>query len=181
MSSKHLHIRHDQLLPLVLGLTDGILTALILTSGTLINPTRHVTISLALRIAISALASSAFVFFVARYSELRTQLVDAERQLNLTSHGQLATGKLGSAVRRQAVIAAVISSVSSFLGALIPLAASVVLPMSRWSGVIVALAALGFLGIGLAKAVFGNAFRWCAVLIVGGICLFLLGVRLKIV
>ncbi len=51
--------------------------------------------NLAIRVATAALVSGGFVFFVAKYAELRGQLIQAEKELNLTSHGKLATTTLG--------------------------------------------------------------------------------------
>jgi predicted membrane protein (TIGR00267 family) len=181
MSETSWRLRRDHLLPLVLGLSDGVLTALTLAAGSLVDSLRHMTFGLALRIAISALASSAFVFLVARYSQLRGELVNAERQLNLTSHGRLAASSLGQAIRREAIVAAILSSLASFMGALIPLVVAVLFPANSWVAIAVALMVLGLLGVGLAKTVFGNPLYWSGALVLGGIVLSVLGVRLRIV
>jgi len=179
MSLNHWCRKH--LLPLVLGLSDGVLTALTLAAGRLLDVHSHIGIGMAVRIAVSALATGAFVFFVARYAELRSELVNAEKQLNLMSHGRFAASKLGRDIFREAAAAAVVSSASSFLGALIPLTMAVLCPNSRWLAVLVALMGLALLGIGLAKAVSGNILHWSATLLVGGIAMSILGVQLRIV
>jgi predicted membrane protein (TIGR00267 family) len=170
-----------QLLPVVLGLSDGVLTALTLAAGSVLNPGRQIAMSMALRIAVSAFASGAFVFFVARYSQLRSELVNAEKQLNLTSHGRLATSKLGRDVLREAILSSSISSVSSFVGAMIPLAVAALLPAHGWAGLAAAFVALALLGLGLAKVSRGNPLYWSAALVIGGVALSILGVRLRIV
>lgn len=126
--------RQKQLLPIVLGLSDGVLTALTLATGSLVDGDRHIAMNMALRISASAFATGAFVFFVARYSQLRAQLVVAERQLNLTSHGRLASSKLGRTILREAIVAATLSSVSSFVGAMIPLLVAAPGPIPRLGG-----------------------------------------------
>jgi predicted membrane protein (TIGR00267 family) len=173
--------RRERLLPLVLGFSDGILTALTLAAGRLTSREQPVTASLALRIAAGALASGAFVFFVARYSELRRELIRAERQLNLTSHGQLAASRLGAAVFREGLLAGLISSVAAFCGALVPLMVAALLPGYRWASIVAALVTLALLGIGLAHTVHGRMLRWSVGLVAGGVVLSIVGAYLKII
>jgi len=175
------HWQHKHLLPVVLGLCDGILTALTLAAGSLLDARRQIGIGMALRIAVSALATGAFVFFVARYAEFRSELVHAEKQLNLMSHGRFAASKLGRDILREAIVAAVLSSGFSFLGALTPLTVAVLVPGNRWTAVFVALVGLALLGLGVARAVSGSLLYWSTTLVVGGIALCILGVQLRIV
>ncbi|HEY7536057.1 MAG TPA: hypothetical protein VH878_08950, partial [Thermodesulfobacteriota bacterium] len=74
---------------LVIGLVDGILTALTLAGGKVLNTRDSIETTLVLRISMAAALSGAFIFFVAEYVRLRGELVHAERHLNLTSHGHL--------------------------------------------------------------------------------------------
>jgi VIT1/CCC1 family predicted Fe2+/Mn2+ transporter len=170
-----------QLLPIVLGLSDGVLTALILATGRLVDPGRHIPMNMALRISASAFATGAFVFFVARYSQLRAELVVAERQLNLTSHGRLASSKLGRAIFSEAIVAASLSSLSSFVGAMIPLSVAALVPAHGWAALAAALVTLALLGAGLAKVCFGRPLYWSSTLVAGGVVLSILGAQLRIV
>jgi predicted membrane protein (TIGR00267 family) len=167
-------------LDLVAGLCDGILTALILAAGKLLNGGESVNVGLAMRVALAATLTGGFAFFVARYADLRSELVRAERQLNLRSHGRFASSRLGRAVLREAGLGALIISVCSFLGALLPLIISAMLPRPTWMGVAVAIGTLALLGIFLAKAVYGSSVRWASVLAVAGVLLSLIGVKLEI-
>jgi predicted membrane protein (TIGR00267 family) len=169
------------LLPGVLGFTDGILTALTLVAGRLTNAEHPVSLGLALRVAAAALVSGAFVFFVARYAELREELVDAERQLNLNSRGRFASGRLGAAVLREGLASSMVSSFASFCGALVPLLAGALFSHHRWASILAAEVALALLGGGLARAVHGGWVRWSAGLIFGGLILSAIGAYLKLV
>jgi predicted membrane protein (TIGR00267 family) len=169
------------LLAPVLGLSDGILTSLTLAAGLLTSGEQPITFSLTLRVALAALVSGAFVFFVGRYAELRGELVHAEFQLNLTSHGQLAASYLGKAASREALSFALISSVASFCGALVPLLPAAVFPTHRWASIITALVVLALLGIGLSRAVHGGWLRWTVGLVASGCTLSVIGAYLKIV
>ncbi|WP_213069428.1 hypothetical protein [Methylomicrobium album] len=87
------HPKHR--LDLVAGWRDGILTALTLASGRLLDADTPIDAGLALRVATAAAVSGGFILFVAHYAELRSELIHAERQLNLRSHGCLAATRLG--------------------------------------------------------------------------------------
>jgi predicted membrane protein (TIGR00267 family) len=181
MRSKGGLFGQDKLLPAVLGFSDGILTALTLAAGRLTSDGRPMTFSLALRLAMAALASGAFVFFVARYAELRRELIRAERQLNITTHGQLATSHLGKTVFWEGVAAAVISSLAAFLGALTPLTVAAVFPRHGWVSILTALVSLALLGVGLARVVHGRVLHWAVGLVLGGGVLSVIGAYLRIV
>lgn len=168
-------------LSLIAGVCDGILTALILTTGRLLHPAAPMTLNLALRVASGALASGAFVFFVAQYAELRGELIHAERQLNLTTHGRFATTQLGRAVLHEALVFAALASLCAFIGALIPLLMSVLLPAPPWLSVAITIAVLGMLGVSLARAIYTSALRWSLALMFGGSVLACLGAVLHIV
>jgi predicted membrane protein (TIGR00267 family) len=168
-------------LDLVAGLSDGILTSLILAGGTLFDPESSMSLGLSLRVAVAAAVAGAFVFFVAHYAELRSELVNAERQLNLLSHGRFAASRLGQAVLRESLVGAMIASVCTFIGALIPLLASMIPTGPAWLGVAVAIAALALLGFLLGRAVYGNPIRWALGLILAGAFVAGIGMKLRIV
>jgi VIT1/CCC1 family predicted Fe2+/Mn2+ transporter len=172
---------HRSLLPPVLGFADGILTGLTLAAGELTKSGQPISLNRALAIATSALVSGAFVFYVAHYAQLRGELVHAERQLNLLSHGRLASTRLGYAVLKEALWAAGLSSVASFLGSLIPLLTGFFLPRFRWGAIAISMTSLGILGIGLAHVVHGSYWRWCVGLVISGAVLSFIGIKLHIV
>jgi predicted membrane protein (TIGR00267 family) len=167
-------------LDLVAGLCDGILTALTLAAGKLLSANDPISIGLALRVATAAAVSGGFILFVAHYAELRGELVQAERQLNLLSRGHLATTRLGRAVLSEAVTGALIAAGCSFCGALLPLLVGAFLPGIPWFAIGVALGALAVLGGALGKVVYGSPLGWSIALLLGGLVLSYVGMRLKI-
>ena len=179
MSPRGGRSRASLVLPLALGVSDGILTALILAGGTVLRGS-GLTLTLALRVAAVAFVSIVFAMFVAEYSQYRSELARAGRQLNLTTSGRLATTHLGRAVLRDAMIGALLASVASFIGAVVPLAIGAVLPGASWVALVVALAALGGLGIVLASSVGGRRFLWAVSLIIAGAVVLVIGVQLDI-
>lgn len=174
--------RGDILTAAVMGFVDGILTALTLAASLLVgdHDTRSLTLDYALRIAVGASVSGVFVYFVAKYAEFRRQLVRAERELSLVSGGQLAATNLGRAVARECAVSAVVSGLTSFTGALVPLCIGVAFPRYPWIAAGASLIALGLLGAALAKGVYGSAVKWCLTLILGGALLTAIGVKLAI-
>ncbi len=138
-------------MPVVMGIVDGILTSLTLTGHLLLDPEHGLTLAFSLRVGASAFFSGAFVYLVAKYTELRQQLAHAERELSLATRGQLAVTTLGRAIARDAVLSAGVASSAAFVGALAPLCVAVVLPHFRWAPIAAALA-LALLGAALAKS-----------------------------
>ncbi len=169
------------LFPLVIGLADGILTSLTLAADKIVGSHEPIDSTLALRISAATALVGVFIFFVAEYVRLRGELVHAEFHLNLTSHGHLATTQLGRMVFRDTLMGTVISGAFSFLGALLPLMSGIVLPGLRWLPIAVAIIALGLLGVGLARSVYGNAIRWAIALVIAGILLTIVGVKLHVI
>jgi predicted membrane protein (TIGR00267 family) len=165
---------------MVMGVVDGILTALTLAAGLIVDNARSMTLALALRVAAAAFFSGAFVYFVAKYTEFRHQLVHAERELSLASRGQLAVTHLGRTIIREAVVSAAMSSTAAFVGAFGPLIVAVLFPRYHWAAVAAALIALGLLGGALAKMMYGNILRWSLTLILGGALLTAVGIKLAI-
>lgn len=173
--------RDGNLMPAVLGVSDGLLNALALSAGRLIDKTETVSAALAGKIALVSLVTGALVFFVSNYHQLRAELIRAETQLNLTSHGTFAASRLGAAIVREALWATAIASGASFLGALVPLLIGALLPELRWIAIVASLASLGILGLALARSVHGTYWRWGLGLLCGGILVFFIGLKLRIV
>lgn len=167
-------------LDLVAGVSDGVLTALVLGAGHMIAGRTPVTLLLALRVSTAAAISGLFIFGVAHYAELRSELLEAERQLNLTQHGRLAATRLGHAAFIQALAGAFVAGISTFAGALMPLAVAVMAPHTAFLSIGAALTALAVLGYLLARTVYGHPLRWILALVVGGAVLAYAGAKMDI-
>jgi hypothetical protein len=167
-------------LPIVLGLLDGITNALGLAAHAILGGGNGVGLSLALRVASFALITAVFAIFVARYIELRVALIRAGRQLNLLERGALATTRLGRAARRDALADAVQASFASFSGALLPLGVAVAFPALPWLPLALAVGMLTFLGLVIGFRLRGNPWLWAAALALAGIILTGVGAALNI-
>ena len=168
------------MLPVVLGLLDGITNALGLAAHSILAGSSGVGLGLALRVASFALVTAVFAIFVARYVELRTGLIRAGRHLNLLERGALATTRLGRAARRDAVADAAQASVASYCGALLPLGVAAALPAFRWLPLVLAVGMLTFLGLAVGHRLGGNPGLWAAALAAAGIILIAVGAMLNI-
>lgn len=174
-------LRREHRFAVVIGLMDGILSALTLAAGRVVASPGAISVTLALQISAATSLAGTLVFFTAEYARVRGELAHAERQLNLTSKGHLATTRLGRAVLRETAAAAAISSGCNFLGALLPLLSGAVLPGPSWMAIAAAMVALGLLGAAVAHTVHGSPGRWAAVLMIAGGVLSYVGLKLRIV
>jgi hypothetical protein len=166
-------------LPIVLGLLDGITNALGLAAHSILGG-GGVGLGLALRVACFALVTAVFAIFVARYIELRVGLIRAGRQLNLLERGALATTRLGRAARRDALADAAQASVASFSGALLPLGVAAAFPAYPWLPLALAVGMLTLVGLVIGRRLRGNPGLWAAALAVAGIILIGIGAALNI-
>ncbi len=171
--------RREQLFAVIVGLADGILNALALTSGHILKESTTLDASFAVRLAVASGISGVFVFFIADYARSRSELVRFERQLNLMSPGHLARTQLGRAAASDAAWSAVISSVCNLLGAFFPLMIGAAAHRG-WLAVASALAALALLGATVAGVVHGSPFRWSLTLLASGIVLAAAGMLLHV-
>lgn len=102
-------------LPLVLGITDGILNALTLAAGAVLRSATGVGVSLAVRVGCAALVTAAFTMFIADYAERRAHLERASRELNLTEPGRLAASQLGRRAALESAPAMAVAAVTSLV------------------------------------------------------------------
>ena len=168
------------MLPIVLGLLDGITNALGLAARSILSGGSAAGLGLALRIAAFALVTAVFAVFVARYVELRADLIQAGRQLNLLDRGALAATRLGRSAFRGALSDAAQASLASFSGALLPLGVAVAFPAYPWLPLALAVGMLAFIGLVTGKRLRGNPGLWGASLAVAGIILIGVGAALNI-
>lgn len=167
-------------LDIVAGLIDGILNALTLAAGRLVGEGGPI-IATGAKVAAVTACTTSFVFFVAHYAQLRSELVRSARQLNLLSRGRLATTQLGRQILREALRGAIVASVCGVIGSTIPLALSLIIPQLPIVGVVLTISLLGALGWALAISVFGSPLLWATGLMLGGVVVTEIGVRLNII
>jgi VIT1/CCC1 family predicted Fe2+/Mn2+ transporter len=160
---------------------DGILNALTLAAEKILEGHDGVSPSLALKVGVAAASTTVFVFFVAHYAAFRTELVHAEKELNLLSHGRMAMTTLGGKILRESLLAALLASVCGFIGAAAPLLLSVILPGPPILGLAATVVMLGLFGVVLAGTFCGSRLTWALTLMAGGIVLTFVGVELNIV
>lgn len=163
------------------GLVDGILNALTLAAGRIMKSGDGADFELAVRVAIATGLTTIFVFFVAHYAELRAELVRAERELNLLSHGRLATSRLGRRALESAASGALVAATCGVVGAMVPLLLCGYIPGPRWLGLAFILVLLGGLGALLARSFHGSMAFWAISVSLAGAALTYVGIRIDIV
>jgi VIT1/CCC1 family predicted Fe2+/Mn2+ transporter len=174
-------LRRREAFAVVLGLTDGMLTALTLAAGRMVRSQSGFSISLAARVAVASAVAGGVVFFTAELARRNQELAHAERELNLLSHGRLATTRLGHFVLIESSTAAFTVTGSNFLGALLPFLAGLIFRRFAWAPIVFTLLLLGALGAIIAKATYRSRALWITGLMVAGVVLAGLGVWLQIV
>jgi len=166
-------------LDIVAGLVDGILNALILAAGRIVGR-GGLTLALVGKLAAVTACTTGFVFFVAHYSQLRSELVRSARELNLRSHGHLATTQLGRQVLEESLWGATVASIFGVVGSVIPLVIGLAVASFPLAGLAITVVLLGLLGWSLGSSVFGSPLLWACGLMVGGVAIAALGVKLDV-
>jgi predicted membrane protein (TIGR00267 family) len=164
----------------ILGLTDGILTALTLAAGSIIGSRTGLSISLGLRVASASALAGGVVFLTAELARRNHELVHAEQQLNLLSHGRLATTRLGHFVVVESSKATIVVVASNFVGALLPFLVGLI-SKSAFIPICSALVMLGALGVTIARVTYRSKVLWATSLMIAGALLTALGLWLRII
>ncbi len=112
-------MRPRLLFPVTIGLSDGIITSLMIAASRMAEPS-SVSAYFALRVAAGSAIVGMFSFFVAEYSRLRNELSRSSRQLGYPSPSFLLRTRLGRSILVEAITGTSASGVSGFTGALIP-------------------------------------------------------------
>ncbi len=169
------------MLPLVLGISDGILTALALAAGAILHQAGgRLSLAFACRVGAAACVTAAFTMFVAYYAEARSHLVRASRELNLTGPGRLVASNLGREILTDTAFATVITGAASFIGAVIPLLLGSLLPTPPWVTLAITIGLLGIVGWVLGAALSGHRVRWLIAMLIGGTAVAVIGAILDI-
>lgn len=168
------------LFPFTLGLSDGVITTLMLISRTLIHE-NSLGLNLALRVAFGAAFVGGFSYFIAEYSRLREEISRTSRQLNLRSPSYLIKGKIGRDIMVESVVGTSVSVASGFTGSMIPLAFSLLVPADGVLSIFVAIVSLAALGAGIGKSVKGNYLFWIMTMAILGFIVTWVGYYLNLV
>ena len=178
---RRLRLRKLPVLPLVLGITDGILNALTLAAGAILRGSGDgLSVTLAGRVGAASCVTAAFTMFVADYAERRSRLVRASKELNMTEPGRLAATSLGRAVARESALAAGLAAVASLVGAAGPLLMGTLPHVPPWVALVVTILLLGVLGWLIGIMLSARRLRWAIVMLLGGIAVTFIGAWLNI-
>ncbi|WP_241760306.1 hypothetical protein [Thermoplasma volcanium] len=172
-------MRGRTLFSVTLGLSDGIITALMIASARIASNT-PVSLYEALRISFGSSLVGAFSYFVAEYSRLRGEIVRISRQLTMVSPWKLIHTRIGHSILIESLEGTTLSGFSGFAGALIPLASDVYLHQLGEVPFVISIAALSILGIGLARSISGHYATWALGMALLGVLMSYVGLILHI-
>ncbi len=168
------------LFPFTLGLSDGIITTLMLISNSIIHES-YIGTNLALRVAFGSAFVGGFSYFIAEYTRLRSEISRTSKQLVLRSPSYLIKSKIGHDILIESVAGTALSVGSGFLGSMVPLSFSIILPTYGLISIMVAIGALSIMGLGIAKSVRGSYIFWLMTMIALGVIVTYIGYNLKLV
>ncbi|WP_393972189.1 hypothetical protein OXIME_000805 [Oxyplasma meridianum] len=173
-------MKYSLLFPATIGLADGIITALMLVTGSILSG-QGISPGLSERVVLGSAFVGVFSFFIAEYSSLRGEINKASRQLNLSSPRSLLKGKIGRDIFIEALVSTSISGVCGYVGAGIPLFINYLFPKNGLIPIISAILAMGALGAGIAKAVSGRYTLWIVAMLIVATLIAIIGNFLRIV
>ncbi|MHB8358464.1 MAG: hypothetical protein ACYDCP_03050 [Thermoplasmataceae archaeon] len=173
-------MKYSLLFPATIGLADGIITALVLVTGSILSGS-GLSPGLSERVAFGSAFVGTFSFFIAEYSRLRGEINKTSRQLNLTSPRLLLKGKIGRDIFLEAIIGTSLSGVCGFLGAGIPLFINYLFPTHGYLSIISAILAMGALGAGIGRSVSGRYILWILTMLILATLIAIVGNYLRIV
>lgn len=112
----HASLRSDTLFAVLIGLIDGIGTALLLAGSQLLEQ-HPLGYGLVLRISLAAGLGGILPLLAAEYARQRGEIVHAARELNMIAPRRLVQGALGRRSLHAALRSAMIAAASGFVGA----------------------------------------------------------------
>lgn len=166
--------------PVILGLTDGIITALMIATNEILN-SNATHLGLFVRIALGSAAVGAVSFFMADYSSMKQDLVRLSKIVNPNTPFDLLETQLGRRIIEESIAKTLLSALSGFTGALIPLLPSLLFTTNSLISLAIADLSLALLGVVVAKVQSGNYFFWPPLLATVGIVMIYIGEFVNIV
>jgi VIT1/CCC1 family predicted Fe2+/Mn2+ transporter len=170
----------NYLFPVSIGLSDGIITALILASGGILIR-GSIDLFEAFKISFGSAFAGAFSYFIAQYAGLNEELHRTALQLNLKSTDYLLRGHLGIEIFSESLVGALIAALFGFLGALIPLSSSLIIKGNIVIPLSISYFSLAVLGLFISKTTAGRARFWVIVMVIVGIIVTVAGYELKLI
>ncbi len=166
--------------PIAIGVTDGIITTLMLVSSLIIHHS-YIGLSLAVRVAFGSAFVGTFSYFIAEYSSLRVQLSRESRHLNLSSPSYLLKSKPGRDILQESILYTSLTGICSFSGSFVPLVFEVLIPSSGFIAITVAVTALALTGYVISRSISGNAIFWVTLMVLLGITVSIIGNVLQLI
>ncbi len=173
-------MKFSYIFPISLGFTDGIITALMISSYLILNDI-HMSLSFAFRISLGSAAVGTFSYFIASFASNRAKLTRLSKHINPYRPTGMISGALLNDAFTDALFGTMISGASSFLGSMIPLGTFSLTGSNAIIVVVVTEAALSILGFSLSRSLKSNSIPWIFGMFTFGVAVMLIGFYVKIV
>lgn len=166
--------------PAILGLTDGIVTSLMIATNEILSATSpH--FFLYIRIALGSASVGAVSFFLADYSTLKQDLVRLSKIVNPNTPFELLQTQLGRSIIKESIFKTLLSALAGFGGALIPLTLSTEFVGYHLISLLGADLSLALLGVLVARVQSGKYYFWPPLLALVGVIMIFIGRFVNIV
>ncbi|AOV95789.1 hypothetical protein A9798_01720 [Edwardsiella hoshinae] len=167
------------LVALLGGAVSGTMSAALLAIGTLWAGAAPLARPMLLTIGAVSVLSSAFAFLLSHYAGLRDDLLHAERQLNLTASGRLASGILGRKIWRQAWHATLYTALAYVFCFSLPFLAAWPFPQVCWLPAAITLLLIVVMALLLARVMRARRWATLGVVSVGFVLCAVIGALLR--
>jgi VIT1/CCC1 family predicted Fe2+/Mn2+ transporter len=172
-------LKFSYIFPVSLGFTDGIITALMISSYLILNDL-HMSLVLALRISTGSAAVGTFSYFIASYANNMAELSRISRHINPSRPNRKISVSLLSEAYRDSITGTIVSGACSFLGSMIPLGAYSI-SSSSLIVITVTEGTLAFLGYALSRSLKGSSISWIGGMFAFGVVVILIGLYVRII
>lgn len=167
------------LVALLGGAVSGTMSAALLAIGALWADGTPLARPMLLTIGTVSALSSAFAFLLSHYAGLRDDLLHAERQLNLTASGRLASGILGRKILRQALHATLYAALAYLLCFGLPFLLAWPFPGLPWLPAVITLLLIIVMALLLARVMQARRWATLGVVSLGFVLCAVLGALLR--
>ncbi|MHB1492451.1 MAG: VIT1/CCC1 transporter family protein [Thermoplasmataceae archaeon] len=172
-------MNRENIFPITIGLVDGIITTLMITSGRIASGV-GLGIYHTLKIASGSALVGAASYFVAQYSKMRNEVSRVSKHLNPEGK-RVKKSAISRIILVETIVGTLAAALFGFMGSMIPLLGSISFPDDIFVPFFLSLVSLGILGIFVGKYANGSSLNWSVALVIMGVIVTIAGIYLNII
>jgi predicted membrane protein (TIGR00267 family) len=172
-------LNRETIFPITIGLVDGIITTLMITSGRIVSGV-DLSFNHTLRIASGSAIVGAGSYFVAQYSKMRNEVSRVSKHLN-PDKNKPRRSSMERIILLETAVGTLAAALFGFLGSMIPLLSSIIYTSNVYFPFFISLLSLAVLGIFVGKYANGSSLNWALALLFMGVLVTIVGIYLNII